>query len=104
MGLISDLMKKKSILAFAEHTAGLMTERLPVYKLKDEKRRNTEFEIALGHIQGFQRKENLGFLGKSMLINQFQWKLVDAGYGLESAREFGREMTLRLSKERKTEI
>lgn len=39
-----------------------------------------------------------------MLINQFQWKLVDAGYGLESAREFGREMTLRLSKERKTEI
>lgn len=98
MGLISDLMKKKQILAFAEHTAGLMAQRLPVHKLKDEKRRQAEFEIALGHIQGFQRKENLGFLGKSLLINQFQWKLIDAGYAQDNARDIGREITMRLSK------
>lgn len=104
MGLISDLMKKKTITYTAEHAGRLMAQRLPAYKLTDEKRRNTEFEIALSYIQGFQRKESLGFVGKAMLINRFQWTLVEAGYNEEVARSIGRDITLRLNKKNSDHI
>ncbi len=98
MGLISDLIKKQKIAAAGEHAGQLMTQRLPAHRLKDEKRKSVEFEIALSHLQGFHRKEGLGFAGKAILINRFQWTLIDGGYDEEIARAIGRDMTLRLNR------
>lgn len=100
MSIISDFLKRKSIDAQAEKLSALFLQRLPLHRVHDEKKFTAEFEIVFGHIQGYQRKEKLGFFGKARLVNGFQWGLINAGYEKASALKLGRQITGRLTAER----
>ncbi len=97
MGFFADFSKRKEIDAFATTLASQLVQRLPVHRLDDEKRRRTEFEIALGHAQGYHRKARLGTFGKSRLINSFQWALIEMGYDGKLARQIGYEFAERIA-------
>jgi len=47
-------------------------------------------------MQGYQRKEQLGFYGEARLVNGFQWGLINAGYKQNEALKIGRQITARL--------
>jgi hypothetical protein len=97
LGFFADFWKRKEIDAFATTLASQLVQRLPVQRLGDEKRRKAEFEIALGHAQGYQRKAKLGTFGKSRLVNSFQWALVEKGYDGKLARKIGYEIAIRIA-------
>jgi hypothetical protein len=98
MGLIADFLKRKDIDALAKRLANQFADRLPTYKVKDEKRLRAEFELILGQIQGYHRKEKLGALGQARLINGFQWELVEKGYDKDLSLKLGRDIASLLSK------
>lgn len=100
MSIISDFLKRKAIDTQAARLSALFLQRLPLHRVHDEKKFNAEFEIVFGHIQGYQRKEKLGFYGKARLVNGFQWGLINAGYDKTSALKLGRQITSRLTSAR----
>ncbi|MDP5240598.1 hypothetical protein Q9Q94_13720 [Uliginosibacterium sp. 31-16] len=97
MGFISDFLNRKKIDELAERLGKQFTQRLPFHRAGDEKRFSGEFEIALGHIQGFQRKEKLGTFGKARLINGFQWALIENGYEKTLAHKISHSIATRLT-------
>jgi hypothetical protein len=100
MGLISDFIRRKEIDALAKRLSEQFAEKLPPVRLKDAKRFTQEFEIILGHIQGFQRKEHLGTFGKARLINNFQWALLEKGYDKELTQQLANDIATRLTPKR----
>lgn len=97
MGFISDFKKRNETDEFGRSLGEQMLRRLPADQLSNEKKRNAEVEIALGHAQGFQRKNQLGYFGKSRLVNSLQWTLIDKGYSPEIARAIGFEIAKRIA-------
>lgn len=97
MSIIHDFIKRKAVDAQAAKLSALFLQRLPLHRVHDEKKFTLEFEIVFGHIQGYQRKEKLGFYGKARLVNGFQWGLINAGYDKTTALKLGRQITTRLS-------
>lgn len=97
MGLIADFRRRKEIDEFARTLAAQVLKRLPADLLSDEKKRRAEIEIALGHAQGFQRKAHLGAFGKSRLVNNLQWALIEGGYTTGIARSIGYEIATRIA-------
>lgn len=97
MGLIGDFMKRKAIDAEAQRLARQLTQRLTPAHLGNEKRRAKELSITLSHLQGYQRKEALGPIGKAKLMETFQWGLVENGYDQETARQICREFRVLLT-------
>lgn len=100
MGIIADFLRRKEIDALAKKLADQFAEKLPPVRLKDEKRFTLEFEVILGHIQGYQRKQKLGTYGKARLINGFQWALLEKQYDKELAHKLARDIATRLSAKR----
>ncbi|GAB2890890.1 hypothetical protein GCM10027046_19520 [Uliginosibacterium flavum] len=97
MIFISDFLKRKAIDTVAKRLGTQFVQHLPIHRIKDEKRLTLEFETALGHIQGFQRKEKLGTFGKARLINTFQWALIENGYDKDVAHKISRDIAVRLT-------
>jgi len=97
VGFLSDLFSRKAIAAQGTDLARQFAKRLPKDKLGDEKRVSAEFDILLGNALGYQRKANLGFFGKSQLVNSLQWALVEAGFAEDFARGIGSELASRLA-------
>lgn len=97
MSIIYDFIKRKAIDAQADKLSALFLQRLPLHRVHDDKKFTSEFEIVLGHIQGYQRKEKLGFYGKARLVNGFQWGLINAGYDKTTALKLGKQITTRLT-------
>ena len=97
MGLIADFRNRKEIDAFGHWMGDQMLRRLPAQDVPNEKKRVAEIEITLGHAQGYQRKNGLGYFGKSRLINSLQWKLIENGYDADAARSIGFEIARRIA-------
>jgi len=97
MGLVADFRNRKEIDAFGHWMGEQMLRRLPAGEVSNEKKRKAEVEITLGHAQGYQRKNQLGYFGKSRLVNSLQWKLIENGYDAEVARSIGFEIARRIA-------
>lgn len=102
MGLISDFLRRKEIDNFSKRLVEQFAEKLPPVRLKDAKRFAQEFETIFGHIQGFQRKEQLGTYGKARLINNFQWGLLEKDYDKEFVQQIANDIATRLTPKRLT--
>jgi hypothetical protein len=81
----------------AKMAASQFAKRLPRERSGNQKLLAAEFEITQGHLLGYKRKEKLGVLGTSSLINGFRWGLIDAGYDQALARSLSRELAVKLS-------
>lgn len=97
MGLISDLLSRKESISRGRELALQFSKRLPRNKVGDEKRVNTEYELLKADAVAYQRRSNLGFLGKSQLVNSFQWTLINEGYPQEFAKELGGQLAITLA-------
>lgn len=100
MGIIADFFRRKEIDALAKKLADQFADKLPPVRLNDKKRVTQEFEIILGHIQGYQRKQHLGTYGKARLINGFQWALLEKKYDKDLAHQLAQDIATRLSAKR----
>jgi hypothetical protein len=100
VGLISDLLSRKSIQKQAKMAAEQFAKRLPRERLGNSKLLAAEFEIAQGQLLGYKRQGKLGVFGTSSLINGFRWGLVDAGYDKSFAEELSQELALKLASDR----
>ncbi|WP_018607848.1 hypothetical protein [Uliginosibacterium gangwonense] len=96
MSIISDFLKRKTIDIQAQKFSAQFLQRLPLHRIHDKKKFDVEFGIIFAHIQGYQRKEKLGFYGEARLVNAFQWGLISAGYEKHGALKLGRQITARL--------
>jgi hypothetical protein len=97
VGLLSDLLSRKSIENQARHEAKQFAKRLPRERAGNKKLLAAEFEIAQGHLLGYKRQAKLGVYGTSSLINGFRWGLIDAGYDDLLARDLSRELAMKLA-------
>ncbi len=97
MGFLSDLTARSAIAAQGKDLARQFAKRLPRERIEDEKRVAAEFEILVGNALGYQRRANLGFYGKSSLVNNLQWALIEGGYPQEFAKRIGSELAMKLA-------
>lgn len=97
MGLLGDLVNRRSIDDFGKTLARQLQKRLPKERAGVHKQLIAELEIAVGHARGFQRQNSLGVYGKSRLANVFQWELIEGGYESGLAQELGRELARRMA-------
>ncbi len=97
MGLFSDLFSRKKIGEEGRALALQFAKRLPKDRVGDAKRVASEYEILVGDALGYQRRANLGVLGKSELVNSFQWALIAEGYTEEFAKELGGQLAVTLA-------
>lgn len=97
MGFVSDLFSRSTISAQGKELATQFSKRLTKERTGDAKRVAAEYDILVGNALGYQRKASLGVLGKSQLINSFQWALIDEGYTESFAREIGGQLAMRLA-------
>jgi hypothetical protein len=96
----SDFLSRRAIQEKARASAQLFAKRFPKEWAGNKKRLTAEFEVVQGHLLGYKRQANLGFLGTSSLINGFRWGLIDAGYDEALARDLSRQLALKLAANR----
>lgn len=97
MGFLSDLSSRAATAAQGKELARQFAKRLPKERVTDEKRVTAEFEILVGNALGYQRRANLGFYGKSSLINNLQWALIEDGFPRAFAKQIGSELAVKLA-------
>ena len=97
MGLISDLLSRGAIAKQGKLLAKQFALRLTKEREGDAKRVSAEYEILVGDAIGYQRKANLGVVGKSHLTNSIQWALVDEGFSEKFAKEIGGQLAITLA-------
>jgi hypothetical protein len=97
LGLLSDLLSRGEIDQQGRDLARKFVNRVPKEKTEDAKRVTAEFELLVGDAVGYQRRANLGVLGKSRLVNSFQWALISEGYDQEFAKEIGGQLAVTLA-------
>lgn len=97
MGFLTDLVSRRKISEQGETLARQFAKRLTKDRAGDEKRVLAEYEILVGDAIGYQRRARLGVLGKSSLVNSFQWTLVAEGFDQEFAREIGGQLAVTLA-------
>lgn len=100
MGLLSDLLARKTIKEQARHAAAQFVKRLPRERVGNQKLLAAEFEIVQGHLLGYKRQSKLGVYGTSSLINGFRWGLIEAGYDEALAAELSHELAMKLASEK----
>lgn len=100
MGIFSDLVSRKRIAAQGKELAAKFMQRLPQERVSDAKRVAVEFEILAGTALEYRRKDALGLLGTSQLVNSFQWAMIESGYEEAFAREIGNQLAVKLAAER----
>lgn len=100
MGFIADLLSRKQTLEQGRALASQFAKRLPVEKVSDEKRVSAEYDILKANAVGYQRRANLGVVGKSQLVNSIQWALIASGYPEEFSKEIGGQLAVTLAASR----
>jgi hypothetical protein len=97
VGFLSDLVSRKKISEQGQTLARQFAKRLTKERAGDEKRVKAEYEILVGDAVGYQRRAQLGVLGKSALVNSFQWALVAEGFSEDFAKELGGQLAVTLA-------
>jgi hypothetical protein len=97
VGLLTDLLSRKTIRDQARHEATQFAKRLPRERVGNQKLLAAEFEIVQGHLLGYKRQSKLGIYGTSSLINGFRWGLIEAGYDKALASELSHELAMKLA-------
>lgn len=97
MGFLSDVLSRGAIAAQGAELARSLARRLPVERVGEEKKVAVEFDILVGTALGYQRKANLGVLGKSHLVNSFQWTLIQDGYPEAFSQDLGSKLAVLLA-------
>jgi len=97
VGFLSDLFSRNAIGTQGKELAQQFSKRLTKERLGDAKRVAAEFDILSGNALSYQRKVNLGVLGKSHLVNSLQWTLIDDGYPEDFAKEIGGQLAMKLA-------
>jgi hypothetical protein len=75
-------------------------KRLPKDQIENAKRVTAEYEMLVADAVGYQRRAQLGFLGKSHLVNSLQWSLIAEGYSADFAKEIGGQLAVTLASTR----
>ena len=97
MGFLSDLFERKKTVARGRELAMAFSKRLSKEKITDEKRVATEYDLLKADAVAYQRRANLGVIGKSQLVNSFQWTLIAEGYPEEFSKEIGGQLAVTLA-------
>lgn len=97
MGFISDLLSRKDIDAQGQDLARRFAKRVPKDKTGDAKRVAAEYELLVGDAVSYQRRANLGLVGKSRLVNSFRWTLAGDGYSEDFVKEVSGQLAVTLA-------
>jgi len=97
VGLFSDVLSRKQTVAQGHQMATQFAKRLRMEEIHNEKRVETEYKILLADAVAYQRRASLGVLGKSQLVNNFQWGLVASGYPESFAKEIGGQLAIAMA-------
>jgi len=97
VGFISDLVSRNAIGKQGRLLAKQFALRLTKGREGDSKRVAAEYEILVGDALGYQRRAELGVVGKSHLTNSIQWALVEEGFSEEFSRDIGGRLAITLA-------